>query len=112
MAGIGWFWSLRVNLSQIRLQNTGLTTSPTDKTTPAFGFTTWAIEFSVAQTENSVAQTVGTEQRIAESRAAFSSKSKRWKCQDSLPDLRTSEKGVQKRGLTVVDVVIVAACGF
>ena len=58
MAGIGRFWSWRVNLSQIRLQNTGLTTSPTDKTTPAFGFTTWAIEFSVAQTENSVAQTV------------------------------------------------------
>ena len=71
MARIGRFWSWCVNLSQILLQNTGLTPSPTDKTTPAFGFTTWAIEFSVAQTENSVAQTVGTEQRIAEIRAVF-----------------------------------------
>ena len=71
MARIGRFWRWRVNLSQIRLQNTGSTTSPTDKTTPALGFTTWAIEFSVAQTENSVAQTVVTELELLKAEPLF-----------------------------------------
>ena len=71
MAGIRQFWNGCVNLPQIRLQNTGLTTSPTDKTTPAFGFTTWAIEFSVAQTENSVAQTVETELELLKAGPLF-----------------------------------------